>query len=431
MLSIELIRRSPDLVRQALASRGEALSPIDQVLSLDQERRRLITERDTLRSRQNDLSRSLGQIMVRTRQGGEPPQEVESLREESRQLGQRIDALEREGQAKDEELQKLLLLLPNLPAPDVPLGQSAEDNKVVRTWGEPGSYSFQPLPHWDLGERLGLIDFARGAKLAGSRFFVLKGKGARLERSLINWFLDIHTTQHGYTEIYPPFLVRGEALVGSGNLPKFGDNLYRDAEEDLWLVPTAEVPLTNLHRDEILEPGSLPIRYVAYTPCFRREKAAAGKDTRGIKRVHQFDKVELYKFVEPEGSNEELEKLVGDAEHLLQRLGLPYRVLQLCTADLGFQAAKTYDIEVWAPGSGEWLEVSSCSTCTDFQARRANVRYRPAVGARPQYPHTLNGSGLALPRTLIAFLETYQQPDGSVLVPEVLRPYTGFEKIGP
>jgi seryl-tRNA synthetase len=325
----------------------------------------------------------------------------------------------------------LLLTLPNIPRPEVPVGMGEGANQVVRTWGKVPSFPFVPLPHWELGERLGVLDLERGVRLAGSRFFVLKGLGAKLERCLINWMLEVHVGEHGYTEVAPPYLVKGECLVGSGNLPKFGENLYHDAEDDLWLIPTAEVPLTNLHREEILEPGALPLYYVAYTPCFRREKAAAGRDTRGIKRVHQFDKVELYKFVEPEGSDQELEKLVADATDLCQRLGLPYRVVQLCTGELGFPSAMTYDIEVWASGVGEWLEVSSCSNCTDFQARRAEVRYRPAARARPQYVHTLNGSGLALPRLLIAILENNQQPDGSVRVPEALAPSLGTDVIRP
>jgi seryl-tRNA synthetase len=291
--------------------------------------------------------------------------------------------------------------------------------------GEARKFDFSPRPHWELGESLGIIDFERGVKLSGSRFYVLKGLGARLQRALISFMLDLHVNEHGYTEMYPPFMVKRECMVGSGNLPKFADNLYHDEEDDFWFVPTAEVPLTNLHRDEILPPDTLPLYYVAYTPCFRREKMSAGKDTRGIKRGHQFDKVELYKFVAQESSNEELEKMVDDAEEVCRRLGIPYRVLELCTGDLGFASTKSYDIEMWAPGCGEWLEVSSCSNCESFQARRANIRYRPEQRAKPEFVHTLNGSGLALPRTLIAVMENYQQADGSIVVPEVLRPYMG------
>ncbi len=420
MLSIELIRKDPEYVRSALKKRGEEAA-IDRLLTLDAQRRQLIAQGDELRAHRNLMSKKLGQMKDR------PP----ALLEEMRAASQRIADLEREVKALDDQVQQALLHLPNLPAEDVPVGTGEQNNKVVRTWGEPRQFDFQPLPHWDLAEKLDIIDFQRGVKLSGSRFYVLKGAGARLERALINFMLDIQTREHGYKEVLPPFLVKQEIMVGSGNLPKFGDNLYHDTEDDLWLIPTAEVPLTNLHRDEILEADSLPMYYVAYTPCFRREKAAAGRDTRGIKRVHQFDKVELYKFVAPETSFDELEKLVANAEEVCRRLGMAYRVLLLCTGELGFPSAKSYDLEMWAPGSGEWLEVSSCSNCTDFQARRANVRYRPQPGARPQFVHTLNGSGLALPRVFISILENYQQADGSVVIPEALRPYTGFDRIVP
>lgn len=420
MLDVELIRRDPGLVRKALEKRGEDTAVIDQVLELDQRRRGAISRRDELRARRNELSQEIGR-----RKGNAP-----DLVEEVRSIAPQIQALEEEAKSADVALRDLLLTIPNLPDTNVPLGEGEQDNRIVRTAGEPRQFDFSPLAHWDLAPRLGIIDFERGAKLSGSRFFVLKGQGARLERALIAWMLDFHTSR-GYTEVAVPSLVRREVMEGSGNLPKFGDNLYHDDEEDLWLIPTAEVPITSLHRDEILPPGALPIRYVAYTQCFRREKAAAGRDTRGIKRVKQFDKVEMYKIVEPERSAEELESLLADAEAVCDALGIPYRVIQLCTADLGFQAAMTYDVEMWAPGSNEWLEVSSCSNCTDFQARRANIRYRPGAGARPQYVHTLNGSGLGLPRVFISVLENGQQADGSVVVPEVLRPYTGFDIIAP
>ena len=418
MLSIELIRHDPEGVRQALLRRGEEM-PLQALLDLDARRRQLVLEGDTLRARRNEVSQEIG------RTGERPPELILEMRE----VGQRIGKLEEEVRQLDEQLQQGLLQLPNLPDQDVPVGDDESANVVVRSWGEPVTPSFSPQAHWDLGESLDILDLPRGAKLSGSRFFVLKGAGARLTRSLVTWMLDLHTQEHGYTEIAPPYLVKRESLLGSGHLPKFADNQYWDAEDDLWLIPTAEAPLTNLHRDEILEPGQLPLYYVAYTPCFRREKAAAGRDTRGIKRVHQFDKVELYKLVTPETSSEELERLVANAEEVLRRLNLAYRVVQLCTGDLGFTAAKSYDLEAWACGCGEWLEVSSCSTCTDFQARRANIRYRTAPRARPQYVHTLNGSGLAVPRVLIAILENYQQPDGSVVVPEVLRPYVGADVI--
>ena len=347
----------------------------------------------------------------------------ESLKAEMRQVGEHISSLEKQVEGLDSKLNGLLLTVPNIPDPSVPVGQGEESNKRVREWGKPGDFDFTPLPHWELGEKLGIIDFERGIKLSGSRFYVLRGAGALLQRALISWMIDLHVREHGYLEVYPPFMVKRECMVGSGNLPKFADNLYHDDQDDFWFVPTAEVPLTGLHRDEILE--SLPICYVAYTACFRREKMSAGKDTRGIKRGHQFDKVEMYKFTAPQTSNEELEKMVDNAEDVCRRLQLPHRVVQLCTGELGFASAKSYDIELWAPGCGEWLEVSSCSNCADFQARRANIRYRPEPGARPQFVHTLNGSGVALPRLVISVLENYQQADGSVTVPQVLRPYMG------
>lgn len=419
MLSLQLIREQPDLVRAGLSRRGEDTSVVDRVLALDEERRRLTAEADRLRAVRNEVSRKLGKL----------PEKPPELIAEMRAVGDRIKELEAQLEKVEAQLNDLLLSIPNLPDPSVPDGQDERDNVVVRTWGEPRVPDFPPRPHWELAELLDIIDFERGAKLSGSRFYVLKGAGARLQRALIAWMLDVHTREHGYTEIYPPYLVRREVMVGSGQLPKFYDNLYRDEEDDLWLIPTAEVPLLNLHRDEILEPGTLPLYYVAYSACFRREKAAAGRDTRGIKRVHQFDKVEMFKFVEPAASNEELEKMVRDAEDILQRLGLPYRVVLRCVGDLGFTATKGYDLEVWAPGVQEWLEVSSCSNVGDFQCRRANIRYRPQPRARPEYPHALNGSGVALPRTMIAILENYQQPDGSVVIPEVLRPYLRGEEV--
>ena len=346
-----------------------------------------------------------------------------------RQVSGRIRELEETIRNLESEVNDLMLGIPNMPLDSVPDGADESANIVVRTEGEPPRFNFNPLPHWELGERLGIIDFRRGAKMAGSRFFVLKGKGARLQRALIDWMLDTHTGEHGYTELYLPNVVTTESATANSNLPKFADTMYRDDEDDLWLLPTAEMAITNMHRDEILPPDTLPLQYVAHTPCFRREKAAAGRDTRGIKRVHQFEKVEMYRFVEPEKSPDALQSILGQAETICARLGIRYRLLELCTGDLGFQSAKTYDIEMWAPGCDEWLEVSSCSTCTDFQARRAAIRYRPEQGARPRFVHTLNGSGLALPRVIIAILENYQQADGSIIVPEVLRPYTGFDII--
>ncbi|MEE3004751.1 MAG: serine--tRNA ligase [Chloroflexota bacterium] len=424
MLSIELIRRDPEFVKSALESRGEE-DPLAEILALDVTRRQLITEGDELRARRNQVSRQVGEAR---RDGQEPPADIVA---EMRQVGDRISELEQESKSLEERIDSILMRLPNIPLPDVPKGLTEESNVVIRQWGEPATLDFTPIPHWDLGERHGIIDFERGVKISGSRFYTMFGAGAKLERSLIAWMLDLHTQQHGYTEVMLPAVVKREVMEGAGNLPKFSDFLYHDDSADLWMIPTAEVPITNLYRDEIIPPDTLPLRYVAQTPCFRNEQAAAGRDTRGIKRVHQFNKVEMYKFVTPETSNDELEALVADAEDVCQKLELPYRVLQLCTGDIGFQSAKTYDIEVWAAGSQEWLEVSSCSTCTDFQARRARIRYRPAQGERPQLPHTINGSGLALPRVVIAILENYQQADGTVVIPEVLRPYTGFDTIPP
>jgi len=412
MLDIKLIRENPELVRQALEKRGDSFA-LDSILEIDGRYRSLLRQTEELRAKHNEASKQLGQSQEK------PPQFIAQLR----QLGEQVSSLQQQTREAKADLDSLLLELPNIPHPSVPLGRGEGDNVIVRTWGKPGELSFEPLPHWELGEKLGIIDFQQGVKLSGTRFYVLKGLGARLQRALISFMLDIHVNEHGYKEIYPPFMVKRECMVGSGNLPKFGDNLYHDEEDDFWFIPTAEVPLTNLHRDEILSADSLPLHYVAYTPCFRREKMAAGTDTRGIKRGHQFDKVELYKVTDPESSDEALEKLVADAEDICRKLDIPHRVVQLCTGDLGFAACQTYDIEMWAPGCAEWLEVSSCSNCGDFQARRANIRYRPEPGAKPQLVHTLNGSGLALPRVLIAVLENYQQADGTVLIPEVLEPY--------
>jgi seryl-tRNA synthetase len=410
MLDLRFIRENVALVREALAKRRDS-APLDEILELDASRRRKVTELEDLRRARKDAARK------RT-----PADEGRRLRNEIKDLEEAVRDL-------DARLEELLLQIPNIPQDTVSVGTSEEDNIVVRSWGEPRSFTFEPAPHWKLGETLGIIDFDRGVKLSGSRFYVLKGLGARLQRALIAFMLDLHTREHGFQEIYPPFVVKRECLTGTGNLPKFADNLYHDAEDDFWLVPTAEVPLTNLHRQEIIPPAVLPIYYVAYTACFRREKMSAGKDTRGIKRGHQFDKVELYKFVEPATSNRELDKMVSAAEEVCRRLEIPYRVLELCTADLGFASTKSYDIEMWAPGCNEWLEVSSCSNCADFQARRAGIRYRPAADAKPQFVHTLNGSGLALPRVLISVMENYQQADGSIVVPEVLRPFVGAEVI--
>ncbi len=411
MLDLKFIRENPDLVKDALKKRQDS-APLDEILSLDSERRRKLIELEDLRRERKEISR-----------------QKKAKVEEGRDLRVMIKGLEDDVRMMDEHLSELLLQVPNVPHPSVPVGNDDSDNVVVRSWGKPKTFDFTLRPHWRLGEKLGIIDFERGVKLSGSRFYVLKGLGSHLQRALINFMLDLHASEHGYKEIYPPFMVKRECMVGSGNLPKFADNLYHDEEDDFWFVPTAEVPLTNLYRDEIIMPGVLPIYHVAYTACFRREKMSAGKDTRGIKRGHQFDKVELYKFTDAESSNVELEKMVGNAEAACQRLEIPYRVIRLCTADLGFASLKSYDIEMWAPGCEEWLEVSSCSNCGDFQARRANIRHRPTRESKPEFVHTLNGSGLALPRVLIAVLENYQQPDGSIIIPEALRKYVGAEVI--
>ena len=412
MLDIRLIREHPELVRQALEKRGDSFA-LDNILDIDSRYRSLLRQTEELRSKHNEASKQLSKSKEK------PAQFIAQMR----QLGEQISSLQQQTKEAKANLDSLLLELPNIPHTSVPIGRGASDNVVVRTWGKPMEFPFKPLAHWELGEKLGIIDFQQGVKLSGTRFYVLKGLGARLQRALISFMLDVHVNEHSYKEIYPPFMVKRECMIGSGNLPKFGDNLYHDEEDDFWFIPTAEVPLTNLHRDEILSADILPLYYVAYTPCFRREKMAAGADTRGIKRGHQFDKVELYKLTDPESSDEELEKLVADAEDICQKLDIPHRVVQLCTGDLGFAACKTYDIEMWAPGCAEWLEVSSCSNCSDFKARRASIRYRPEQGAKSEFVHTLNGSGLALPRVLIAVLENYQQADGTVLIPEVLEPY--------
>jgi len=416
MLDLRFIRENPDLVKEALV-RLNTTAPIDEILSLDEQRRGLLSEVETLKARRNAVSKEIGKM-----KDGDKRQ---ALIEEMREVGERIKGLDDQVRQVEEQLNEALLQVPNLPHESVPVGPDESENVVVRTWGQPKEFNFEPLPHWDLGPTLDIIDFERGVKLSGTRFYVLKGMGARLQRALITWMLDLHVNEHGYTEVYPPFMVREECMWGAGQLPKFLDNIYHDVEDDAWFIGTAEIPLTNLYRDEILDPDTLPLNYVAYTACFRREKMSAGRDTRGIKRGHQFDKVEMYKFTTPETSYDELERLVDNAEDVCRRLGIAHRVVQMCTGDLGFSAAKKYDIEMWAPGVQEWLEVSSCSNCEDFQARRANIRYRPEPGARPQFVHTLNGSGLALPRVMIAIIENYQQADGSIVVPEVLRPYMG------
>lgn len=420
MLDLELLRHEPERVREALRKRNDDPKLVDEILLLDERRREAVQEVEILRAERNRVSKEIGAM--------KEPTARQARIAEMREVGDRIAALEQGLREIETAFNDKQLWLPNIPDASVPVGPDESHNQVVRTCGTPRDFAaagFEPLAHWELGPALDILDFERGVQLSGSRFYALKGAGARLQRALIFWMLDVHTRFNGYTEWYLPFVVRREMLVGAGQLPKFSDNLYRDVEDDLWLLPTAEVALTNMHRDEILEAERLPLNYVAYTACFRREKMSAGRDVRGIKRGHQFDKVEMYKFTTPEESPVALERMVAHATGLLEALGLPYRVVELCTGDLGFGSSKTYDLEVWAPGQNEWLEVSSCSNVTDFQARRANIRYRPEAGAKPRFVHTLNGSGLALPRMMIAIMETYQQADGSITVPDVLRPWMG------
>jgi seryl-tRNA synthetase len=417
MLDIRLIRETPDDVREGFRKLGAQVD-LDGVIALDEVVRKLTTEAETIKAEQNRLK-----ITKDT-----PPDERERIKAQGSELKARFESVEKERAQREAERDEKLLELPNLPHPSVPVGKDDSENKVLREEGSKRSFDFAPQPHWDLGPRWGIIDFDRGVKVSGSRFYILKNWGAKLERALITFMLDMHTEKHGYGEILPPYMVRRESLVGTGNLPKFGDNLYRDAEEDFWFIPTAEVPVTNLYRDEILDGAALPIKHVAYTACFRREQMAAGRDTRGIKRGHQFDKVELVKFVRPETSMDELTALLSDAEDVLKALELPYRVIQMCTGDLSFSAMVKFDLEVWAPGCAEWLEVSSCSNFGEFQARRAKIRFRDGK-EKTRHVHTLNGSGLALPRTLIAVLETYQRADGKLDVPRALQPYFGGKSV--
>jgi seryl-tRNA synthetase len=416
MIDINIIRDDPQRVRKALLDRQMEAEPVEQVLQLDEGRRALIQEVEGLKAERNTVSKEIGRMKA--------PAERQAKIDAMRAVGERIEALDEQLRQVEAQLSQVMAGIPNLPDERTPYGVDEHDNVVIKTVGEVPEFDFEPKAHWDLGPALGILNFEQGVKITGSRFYVLSGAGARLQRALIAWMLDLHIRQ-GYTEKYTPFMVKEATLFGSGQLPKFFDNLYHDYEEDLWMVPTAEVPLTGLHMDDILEEAVLPLHYTAYTPCFRREKMSAGRDVRGIKRGHQFDKVEMYKYCKPEDSDAELEKMRLDAEQTCAELGLTYRVLQLSTGDLGFASRITYDLEVWAPGCGEWLEASSVSNVGDFQARRANIRYRPEGGGRPQFVHTLNGSGLGMPRTLIAVLETYQQADGSVKVPEVLRPWMG------
>lgn len=426
MLELRQVRQDPDATRAALARRGrpaETDAAITRAVELDTGRRALIAEGDELKARRNAVS---AQVAERKR----ARQDADDLIAETRGIGERIREIDARLREVEGEIECILLRVPNLLDPSVPEG-GEEANTVVRSWGEPRTPAFAPKPHWEIAAALGILDLAGGAKVAGSGFPAYRGMGARLQRALINFFLDLHTREHGYTEVEPPFLVTRQSMQGTGQYPKFVEDgdAYELPEDGMYLIPTSEVPLVNLYRDELLEADRLPIALTAYSPCFRREAGAAGKDTRGLLRLHQFDKVEMVRFERPDASWQALETITGHAEKVLQLLGLPYRVLLLAAGDTGFSAAKTYDLEVWAPGVGRWLEVSSASNCTDFQARRASIRFRPEPGARPEFVHTLNASGLALPRTVVALLETYQNEDGSVTVPEVLRPYLGADRI--
>jgi seryl-tRNA synthetase len=421
MFDIKLIREQPDRVREALRRRGDEGARVDAILTADAERRSALSELETRRNQRNAISKEIGRMKP-----DDPQREAKRLA--ALTINQQIDLLELKVNEVQTRLNELLAEMPNVPDADVPFGKDDSENVVVKTMGAPRQFDIEPAPHWDLGPALGILDFERGIKLAGSRFYVLSGAGARLQRAVIQWMLDVHLAQ-GYREMYLPFMVKEQVVFASGQLPKFRDNLYHDVERDAWMVPTAEVPLTSLHAGEILDGAQLPLNYVAYTPCFRKEALSAGKDVRGIKRGFQFDKVEMYKFCLPENSEAELETLRENAEEICRRLDIPYRVKVLCTGDIGFCARKTYDIEMWAPGCNEWLEVSSCSNVGDFQARRANVRFRREAGAKTEFVHTLNGSGLALPRTMIAIMENYQQKDGSIVVPQALQDYMKMDVI--
>jgi seryl-tRNA synthetase len=424
MLDVRRLRLEPEAVKAALARRQADLpAVVDRVLERDVERRDALARVNDLKAQRNESSKKVGELK---RTGGD----ASALISSTKALGDEISALDDLVRAADAEIEAALLGLPNAPLDEVPAG-GEEANRVVSTWGEPATFAFAARPHWEIGEGLGILDLERGTRLSGSGFFVLKGAGARLQRALIDWFLDVHTREHGYTELRVPYLVTAETMTGTGQLPKFADESYQTERDALWLIPTAEVPVTNMHRDELLKLEDLPLRYTAYTPCFRREAGAAGKDTRGLLRVHQFDKVELVRYETPERSRAALDELTGQAETLLGRLGLCHRRVLLAAGDTGAGSAMTFDLEVWAPGVGKWLEVSSCSTFTDYQARRANLRFRRKQGEKPEFVHTLNGSALALPRTVAALLETHQKEDGSVTVPEPLVPYMGTDRLTP
>ncbi|MED3939594.1 serine--tRNA ligase [Priestia megaterium] len=418
MLDLKFLRANFNEVKEKLKFRGEDLTDLGRFEDLDAKRRELIAQTEELKSKRNEVSQQIAQLK-------REKQDADHLIVEMREVGDRVKQLDEELRSVEEELELLLLSIPNVPHESTPVGETEDDNVEVRKWGEIKQFDFEPKPHWDLGTDLNILDFERASKVTGSRFVFYKGLGARLERALINFMMDLHMDEHGYEEILPPYMVNRTSMTGTGQLPKFEEDAFKIKEEDYFLIPTAEVPVTNLHRDEILSGDQLPIAYTAYSACFRSEAGSAGRDTRGLIRQHQFNKVELVRFVKPEDSYEELEKLTGHAEKVLQLLGLPYRVLSMCTADLGFTAAKKYDIEVWIPSYETYREISSCSNFESFQARRANIRFRRDTKAKPEHVHTLNGSGLAIGRTVAAILENYQQEDGSIQIPEVLRPYMG------
>lgn len=417
MLDIKQIRANPDRIREGLAKKGAQLA-LDELLKTDARRRELLGRVEALKSQRNKVSEEIGRL----KRAGE---NTDNLTLQMRKVGEEIKALDEEIRQLEAYLEEQLLNIPNLPHPSVPVGPDASANQVVRSWGEPRQFDFPPKAHWDLGVELGLLDFERAGKISGARFTLYWGLGARLERALINFMLDLHTKEHGYLETFPPYMVNRATMIGTGQLPKFEEDMFKVANNGFYLIPTAEVPVTNIHRDEILKEEDLPLYYTAYTACFRAEAGAAGRDTRGLIRQHQFNKVELVKFVHPDKSYDELESLTRNAEEVLRRLGLPYRVVLLCTGDMSFASAKTYDLEVWLPSYNDYKEISSCSNFEDFQARRANIRFRPAGGGKPEFVHTLNGSGVAVGRTVAAIMENYQNPDGSITIPEVLRPYMG------
>jgi seryl-tRNA synthetase len=422
MLDLKFVRANFEEVKQKLSARGEDLSGLDQFEALDQRRRELIGETEALKSKRNEVSKQVAEFKREKK-------DADHLITEMREVGDKIKTIDDELRQVEEDLHGIMLTLPNIPHESVPIGETEDDNVPVRHWGDVPEFSFEAKAHWDIATDLNIVDFERGAKVTGSRFAFYKGLGARLERALINFMMDLHEDEHGYTEVLPPYMVNRQSMTGTGQLPKFEEDAFKIREEDYFLIPTSEVPVTNMHREEILTADELPITYAAYSACFRSEAGSAGRDTRGLIRQHQFNKVELVRFVKPEDSYDELEKLTGHAEKVLQLLNLPYRVLSMCTADLGFTAAKKYDIEVYLPSYGEYREISSCSNFEDFQARRAQIRFRRDAKGKPELVHTLNGSGLAIGRTVAAILENYQQEDGTVIIPEVLRPYMGNKEV--